>query len=150
MSRGRNTMLDLKFQLFDGGVLPVRKHDTDAGYDVASIEDLVVPVAKMRVVRTGVRVALPKGYEIDVRSRSGLARKHQVFVLNSPGTIDAGYRGDIEVMLFNLGDKPFSIAKGDRIAQLVPIAIPESRAVEVATLDEGERGTAGFGSTGVK
>lgn len=101
-------------------------------------------------IPTGIAIALPSGFEAQVRPRSGLAAKHQVTVLNSPGTIDADYRGEITVLLINHGKVPFEITRGMRIAQLVIAPVVQANLVEVETLDETKRGAGGFGSTGAK
>ncbi len=111
-------------------------------------ETLTIAPGKRALVPTGMAIALPAGYEAQVRPRSGLAAKHGVTVLNTPGTIDADYRGEIKVILINLGDEPFAIRRGERIAQMVvaPVSIVEFQLREA--LDATERGTGGFGSTG--
>ena len=101
-----------------------------------------------QAVATGFAIAIPEGYEVQVRPRSGLALKHGVTCLNTPGTIDHDYRGEVKVILANLGDQPFEIARGDRIAQLVPAPVQRATLDEVAELDETDRGSGGFGSTG--
>lgn len=118
--------------------------------DLRSVEDLVLPPGKRSLIRTGLVMALPAGYEAQVRPRSGLALKHGVTVLNSPGTIDAGYRGEVGVILANHGEAPFEIKSGDRIAQLVIASVVSATVVEVAELAASERGEGGFGSTGVR
>lgn len=94
-------------------------------------------------------MAIPDGYEVQVRPRSGLALKHGITCLNTPGTIDSDYRGELKIIMINLGDQPFAIARGDRIAQLVVAPVQPARFVEVAELDATDRGAGGFGSTGV-
>lgn len=130
-------------------VLPAYAHPSDAGMDVKSVDELVIPVGKRALVHTGLVMMLPPGYEAQVRSRSGLALKHGVMVLNSPGTIDSGYRGEVGVILANFGDAPFAVAKGDKVAQLVIAPVTQPEIVESAEVDETDRGTGGFGSTGV-
>ena len=130
-------------------VLPGYAKPGDAGMDLRSVEELSVPPRGRAVVRTGLVMALPPGYEAQVRPRSGLALKSGITVLNTPGTIDAGYRGEVGVILFNTTDEPFAVRKGDRIAQLVIAAVVEAQVVEAAELGETERGAGGFGSTGV-
>ena len=130
-------------------VLPAYAHPSDAGMDVKSVDELVIPVGKRALVHTGLVMMLPPGYEAQVRSRSGLALKHGVTVLNSPGTIDSGYRGEVGVILANFGDAPFAVAKGDKVAQLVIAPVTQPEIVESAEVDETDRGTGGFGSTGV-
>ncbi|MFN4114171.1 MAG: dUTP diphosphatase [Sphingomonadaceae bacterium] len=119
-----------------------------AGMDVVSAEDLVLAPGACHAVATGLAMAIPPGYEIQVRPRSGLALKHGITVPNTPGTIDSDYRGELRVILINHGPGPFAIARGDRVAQLV--LAPVTRAVwqEVAQLDDTARGAGGFGSTG--
>ena len=119
-----------------------------AGMDVVAAEDLTLAAGARAAVATGFVLAIPEGYEVQVRPRSGLALNHGVTCLNTPGTIDSDYRGEVKVILANLGQEPFAIARGMRIAQLVPA--PVQRAVlEIAdTLGDTVRGTGGFGSTG--
>ena len=117
--------------------------------DVVAAEDLTLAPGARHAVATGFAMAIPAGYEVQVRPRSGLALKHGVTCLNTPGTIDSDYRGEVKVILANLGSEPFPIARGDRIAQLVPAPVLRADLTEVASLDETERGTGGFGSTGV-
>ena len=119
-----------------------------AGLDIVSAEDIVLGPGDRHAVATGFAVAIPAGYEIQVRPRSGLALKHGVTCLNTPGTIDSDYRGEVKVILANLGQAPFPIARGERIAQLVPAAVQRALLEEVETLDETVRGVGGFGSTG--
>lgn len=120
-----------------------------AGADLfADIETWVKP-GKHRLVETNIAIELPFGYEAQVRSRSGLALKKGIFVLNSPGTIDSDYRGGIGVILFNTGEDDFWIKPGDRIAQLVIAAVPRAEFVQTGVIDATQRGAGGFGSTGV-
>ena len=130
-------------------VLPAYAHPSDAGMDIRSVDDLVIPVGKRALVKTGLVVNLPLGYEAQVRPRSGLALKQGVTVLNTPGTIDAGYRGEIGVILVNLGENDFEVKKGDRIAQLVIAPVTQPTIVETTDVDATDRGAGGFGSTGV-
>src|SRR3982751_2646030 len=116
--------------------------------DVVAAESLTLPPGARHAVATGFAIAIPHGYEVQVRPRSGLALKHGVTCLNTPGTIDSDYRGEVKVILANLGDAPFPVRRGDRIAQLVPAPVQHAALEEVATLDETARGTGGFGSTG--
>ncbi|GAB4528290.1 MAG: dUTP diphosphatase [Roseibium sp.] len=130
--------------------LPAYQSDLAAGLDLlAAIEAplLLAPGARA-LVPTGLAMALPAGYEGQVRPRSGLAARHGVTVLNTPGTIDADYRGEVKVILINLGAEPFEIARGDRIAQMVIAPVLQADIREVETLSETVRGTGGFGSTG--
>lgn len=129
--------------------LPAYAHASDAGMDVRSVEDVTIPVGGRALVHTGLVMELPPRYEAQVRPRSGLALKHGVTVLNTPGTIDAGYRGEVGVILANFGDAPFEVKKGDKIAQLVIAPVTQPVIVEVADVNATDRGAGGFGSTGV-
>ncbi len=131
-------------------ILPAYAHEGDAGMDVRSVEDVVIPRGGRALVHTGLVMALPMGWEAQVRPRSGLALKHGVTVLNTPGTIDAGYRGEVGVILANFGDSDFSAAKGDKVAQIVIAPVTRAEIVETESVDETERGAGGFGSTGKK
>ena len=136
-------------RLHPDAMLPAYAHASDAGMDICSIEDLSIDPGARALVRTGLAFALPPQFEAQVRPRSGLALKKGVTVLNSPGTIDAGYRGEVGVILANFGNEPFEVRKGDRIAQVVVAPVTQAEIVEVASLDETDRGAGGFGSTGV-
>ena len=131
-------------------VMPAYAHPSDAGMDVRSVEELVIPAGKRALVHTGLVVLLPPLYEAQVRPRSGLALKFGVTVLNTPGTIDSGYRGEIGVILANFGDADFIVKKGDKIAQLVIAPVTQPEVCEVSEIDETDRGAGGFGSTGRK
>lgn len=120
-----------------------------AGMDVVSAEDVVIAPGARHPVATGLALAIPEGFEIQVRPRSGLALKHGITVPNTPGTIDSDYRGELKVLLINHGAEPFVIARGDRVAQLVLAPVVQAVWQEVAELDETVRGTGGFGSTGI-
>jgi len=120
-----------------------------AGMDVVSAEDVTIVPGGRHAVATGFAMAIPEGYEIQVRPRSGLALKHGISLPNTPGTIDADYRGELKVILINLGTEPFVIARGDRIAQLVAAPVQMARFAEVEELEDTVRGSGGFGSTGV-
>ena len=130
-------------------VLPSYAHPSDAGMDVRSVENLVLAPGKRALVHTGLAMLLPPLYEAQVRPRSGLALKHGVTVLNTPGTIDSGYRGEVCVILVNLGEEDFRVCKGDKIAQIVIAPVTQPETVETDVLDETDRGAGGFGSTGV-
>ena len=119
-----------------------------AGMDVLSAEDVTLEPGARHAVATGLAVAIPPGYEIQVRPRSGLALKHGISVPNTPGTIDSDYRGELKVILINHGPEAFAVRRGDRIAQLVLAPVTLAEWSEVAELDETERGAGGFGSTG--
>lgn len=130
--------------------LPAYQSEDAAGLDLlAAVEEaMILPPLGRALVPTGLAMALPSGYEAQVRPRSGLAAKHGVTVLNSPGTIDADYRGEIKVILINLSDTPFTIGRGERIAQMVIAPVSRARLVETEALDATIRGEGGFGSTG--
>ena len=132
--------------------LPKYETPGSAGLDLRAnlTDNVIIPVGKHLLVSTGLFIQLPNGYEAQIRPRSGLAAKFGITVLNSPGTIDADYRGEIAVNLINLGDKDFEISNGDRIAQMVINKIEQISFESVLFLDETERGTGGFGSTGRK
>ncbi|CBS88108.1 dUTP diphosphatase [Azospirillum lipoferum] len=135
--------------------LPLPSYATDgaAGFDlraaVPADEPAVLEPGKRMLVQTGFAVGLPTGWEMQIRPRSGLAVKNGVTVLNTPGTVDCDYRGPVGVCLINLGEEPFTIARGDRIAQAVIAPAPRATLIEVGSLDDTARGTGGFGSTGV-
>jgi dUTP pyrophosphatase len=135
-----------------GEGLPLPSYATPgaAGMDVVAAEDLDLPPGQRHAVATGFKVAIPHGYEIQVRPRSGLAFKHGISVPNTPGTIDSDYRGELKILLINHGSEPFAIRRGERIAQLVPAAVTLASFDELDELCETERGAGGFGSTGVK
>jgi dUTP pyrophosphatase len=134
-----------------GTDLPIPAYATDgaAGMDVVAAEALILAPGARHAVATGFAMAVPEGYEVQVRPRSGLALKHGITCLNTPGTIDSDYRGEVKVILANLGSEPFEIKRGDRIAQLVPAPVQRATLLEVSTLDDTSRGSGGFGSTGV-
>ena len=129
--------------------LPSYAHEGDAGMDLTSAVDLTIAPGARALVATGLVMMLPAGYEGQVRPRSGLALKRGVTVLNTPGTVDAGYRGEVGVILANFGQDNFAVARGDRIAQLVIAPVTRATVEEAETVDETERGSGGFGSTGV-
>lgn len=132
----------------EGLPLPAYATAGAAGMDVVAAEELVLAPGARHAVATGFAMAIPVGFEVQVRPRSGLALKHGITCLNTPGTIDSDYRGEVKVILANLGAAPFPIARGDRIAQLVPAPVQHADLEEVASLDETARGSGGFGSTG--
>lgn len=132
----------------EGLDLPVYATAGAAGMDVVSAEDVTIAPGMRHAVATGLAMAIPEGYEIQVRPRSGLALKHGITVPNTPGTIDSDYRGELKVILINHGSADFAIRRGDRVAQLVLAPVTRASWLEVETLDETARGTGGFGSTG--
>ena len=133
-----------------GEGLPLPRYATAgaAGMDVVAAEDVVIPPTGRHAVATGFAIGIPDGYEVQVRPRSGLALKHGVTCLNTPGTIDSDYRGEVKIILVNLGTEPFPVRRGERIAQLVAAPVLRAELLEVRALDETTRGAGGFGSTG--
>ncbi|MBL0923541.1 MAG: dUTP diphosphatase [Sphingomonadaceae bacterium] len=138
-------------RLNHGAGLPLPDYTTSgaAGMDICAAESLLLRAGKRHAVATGFAFAIPDGYEVQVRPRSGLALKHGITCLNTPGTIDSDYRGEVKVILANLGEDDFQITKGDRIAQLVVAPVTHATMIEVEEIDETARGAGGFGSTGV-
>ena len=132
----------------EGLALPAYATDGAAGMDVLAAEDVVLPTGGRHAVATGLALAIPDGYEIQVRPRSGLALKHGISLPNTPGTIDSDYRGELKIIMINLGAEDFAIHRGDRIAQLVLAPVVRAGWLEVAELAETARGAGGFGSTG--
>jgi len=132
----------------NGLALPAYATEGAAGMDVLSAEDVTLAPGARHAVATGLALAIPQGYEIQVRPRSGLALKHGISVPNTPGTIDSDYRGELKVILINHGTEPFAISRGDRVAQLVLAPVVQAAWQEVAELGDTERGAGGFGSTG--
>ena len=128
--------------------LPRQAHPGDAGADLFSVEEVTIPAGERRDVGTGLALAIPWGYAGFVQPRSGLAFKHGIMVVNSPGLIDAGYRGEVRVSLYNSGREPFVVRVGERIAQLVVQRVEEAAFVAMAELPETIRGEGGFGSSG--
>lgn len=138
-------------RLAHGEGLPLPSYATPgaAGMDVVAAEDVDLMPGMRHAVATGFAMAIPDGYEVQVRPRSGLALKHGVTVPNTPGTIDSDYRGELKVIMINHGDLPFPIRRGDRIAQLIAAPVQRAGFAEVDDLDDTARGAGGFGSTGV-
>lgn len=135
-------------RMHPAATLPRLAHPGDAGADLTAVETVRLPPGARAAVPTGLAVAIPDGWVGLVHPRSGLARRHGITVANAPGTIDAGYRGEIQVLLVNLGDGTVTIEVGDRIAQLLIQQVARPRFVEVDELDETDRGVGGFGSSG--
>jgi len=133
-----------------GADLPLPAYATQgaAGMDVVAAEDIDLAPGTRHAVATGFAMAIPEGYEVQVRPRSGLALKYGITCLNTPGTIDSDYRGEVKVILANLGDAPFPVRRGERIAQLVPAPVQRAQFDEVSSLNDTTRGHGGFGSTG--
>lgn len=137
--------------LINAAVLPEVAHPGDAGADLRSTEECELAPGERKTIGTGVSIALPDGYVAFIVPRSGLAAKHGITVVNSPGTVDAGYRGEIKVTLLNTDrSQAFNIAVGDRIAQMIVMPFARARFIEVERLPESERGEGGFGSTGIR
>jgi dUTP pyrophosphatase len=132
----------------EAGFEPEYAKPGDAGCDLRSTEDLVLGARDRALVKTGIKIAMPDGYVGLVHPRSGLAAKHGITVLNTPGTVDAGYRGEIMVTLYNSSNEDFQINRGDRIAQLVFQQVERARFIQVESLPESSRGETGFGSSG--
>jgi len=141
-------MLEIE-RLHEDAVPPKRSTPGDAGLDLVSVEDAVLEHEEQKLIATGWKMSVPLGYEIQIRPRSGLAFKHKITILNSPGTVDCHYRGEVKVLLYNEGKEPFVIKKGDRIAQMVinKVELWEPQISE--KLSDTVRGEGGFGSTGV-
>jgi len=132
----------------DGLALPRYASEDAVGLDVTAAEDLILEPGQRQAVATGFAIEIPRGYEVQVRPRSGLAMKNGITCLNTPGTIDSDYRGEVKVILINLGQEPFDVRRGERIAQLVPAPVLRADFVEASELSGTERGAGGFGSTG--
>lgn len=145
--------MKLEIKRLEGNDLELPSYETNrsAGMDLRACinEPIVIKPGERKLIKTGLAIALPENYEAQVRSRSGLALKNGIAVLNSPGTIDADYRGEVGVILINLGSENFTIERGMRIAQMVIAPAIQAELVEVNELDETKRGAGGFGSTGV-
>jgi dUTP pyrophosphatase len=134
--------------LHSAAQLPRRAHPGDAGADLFSVEEVVIPAGERKDVGTGIALAIPSGYAGFVQPRSGLAFKHGIMVVNSPGLIDAGYRGEVRVSLFNSSREPFTVAVGERIAQFVVQKVEEPEFLATDVLPDTSRGEGGFGSSG--
>ncbi len=134
--------------------VPLPKYETDgaSGLDLAAYidEKITIEPGKSKIIPTGLAIGIPKNFEIQIRPRSGLAAKHQISVLNTPGTIDADYRGELKVILINHSNKNFVVEKGLRVAQMVLCPVEKAKLKEVEILKNTERGSGGFGSTGAK
>jgi dUTP pyrophosphatase len=147
----RPITIELK-RLPHGLGLPVPSYATEgaAGMDVVAAEDVLLAPGARHAVATGYAMAIPEGYEIQVRPRSGLALKHGISLPNTPGTIDSDYRGELKIIMINLGDEAFDIRRGDRIAQLIAAPVQRATFSEVDELGDTVRGAGGFGSTGIR
>ena len=143
-------MVDLNITLDPGARAPAYQTEGSAGMDLRSNEEVELQPGGRQLVKTGLRIAIPKGFEGQVRPRSGLALKHGISMVNTPGTIDSDYRGEIQVLLINLGQSVVKLERGERIAQLVICPVTRAEINVVDRLDETERGEGGFGSTGTQ
>ncbi|MCY3410613.1 MAG: dUTP diphosphatase [Candidatus Heimdallarchaeota archaeon] len=128
---------------------PEFAHQGDACADIRSDETTTIGPGETKLIGTGVAMSIPEGFEAQIRPRSGLAAKHSISIVNSPGTIDSGYRGEVKIILVNLGHKDFEVSKGDRIAQVAIREVPAINYITVEELSETNRGEGGFGSTGI-
>ncbi|MBN2127824.1 MAG: dUTP diphosphatase [Candidatus Diapherotrites archaeon] len=137
-------------KIHSDAVIPKYAHEGDAGMDLYSVEETVLNPNETKLIATGIKLAIPIGFEVQVRPKSGLAANHGITVLNTPGTIDAGYRGEVKVILINHSGKEFRIEKGSKIAQMVLKKVEFAEIEEVTELDETKRSENGFGSTGLK
>ncbi|HZX19657.1 MAG TPA: dUTP diphosphatase [archaeon] len=150
-SRSEGVALHVKVKkLSPDAIVPKIAHQGDAGFDLYANEEALLKPMERKLVGTGISIAFPKGFEAQVRPKSGLALNHGLILPNSPGTIDASYRGEIKVIIQNLGEKDYKIEKGKKIAQVVFNKIEEPELIEVDELDETSRGKGGFGSTGLE
>lgn len=142
--------MKIKFKMADGcaDLAPAKAHHDDAAFDLRSRTEMELPVGRSVLVPTGLFLELPVGYEAQVRPRSGLALKHNLMLTNSPGTVDAGYRGEVGIIMYNAGTEPFPVRRGDRIAQMVIAKLPDVELEAADCLSETGRGAGGFGSTG--
>ena len=142
--------VEIKITLEEGVQEPFYASEQAAGMDVRAYisEPVTIKPMERKLIPTGIKMAIPEGYEVQVRPRSGLALKHGITVLNTPGTVDADYRGDIGVILINLSNEDYIVNPSERIAQLVLNEVPQMKLIKVDTLDETERGEDGFGHTG--
>lgn len=137
-------------KLHQDAYIPKYQTSGAAGFDIHSIENITIASGESKLIKTGLGMAIEDGYELQIRPRSGLALKNGITVLNTPGTIDSDYRGEIMVLLINHSKQNFIIAKGDRIAQGVISKVYQADFIEVSELDDTQRGSGGFGSSGIK
>lgn len=147
-----NQDVELPFTIKNVAYIPQYESNGASGMDIrADIkEPMEIQPGRLEVIPTGLSFAIPYGYEIQIRSRSGLAKKSKLFVLNTPGTIDSDYRGEVQILLFNVGQEVFTVQPGDRIAQMVLCPVAKAVLYKCDSLDETSRGSGGFGSTGLK
>ena len=142
-------MVTVKITKTDEATMPSYAHDGDSGVDLFSTEDIVLKPLGRTLVPTGLKIAMPPGYEAQVRPKSGLAVKHGISVLNTPGTVDSCYRGEVKVIAVNISNEEYKIEKGKKIAQLVICKVEKAEFEEVKELDDTSRNDGGFGSTGL-
>ena len=145
-------MTEVKIVMLDNcsDLFPAKAHSDDAAFDLRSRVDMELIPGRSTLVPAGFSMELPMGFEAQIRPRSGLALKHDIMLTNSPGPIDAGYRGEVGIIMFNAGKEPFTITRGDRIAQMVICRLPEVELVLSDELSSTERGEGGFGSTKIR
>lgn len=145
----KDAEITIKFKLGEGAILPQYKTEGSAGCDISAAHSATIPAKGWAIIGTQLFPEIPEGYEIQVRSRSGLSFKNGIFVLNSPGTVDSDYRGEIKIILANFSDDSFTVEAGDRIAQLVLARVHTASFIPVSEINKTSRGTGGFGHTGV-
>lgn len=146
---GKSLTMKLKIlRLHDSATIPEYAHSTDSGLDLVAVEEIKIPAKESRLIKTGIAIELPPDTEAQIRPRSGLALKHQITVLNTPGTVDEGYRGEIGVILINHGNSSFTVTQGMKIAQMVIAPVIRVEIEEISQLSSTSRGVGGFGSTG--
>jgi len=146
----QDTKTSVKFKLAKGASLPAYETEGSSGLDIRANEDSIIESGSWGMVGTGLFPEIQQGFEIQVRSRSGLAARNGIFVLNSPGTVDSDYRGEIKVILANMGKDSFMIKKGDRVAQIVVCPVIHGKVSKVEEISNTDRGSGGFGSTGIQ
>ncbi len=144
------TSIKIKMKENCADLFPKKTHPDDAAYDLRAAVDVTLEVGKSTLVPTGIFMEIPVGFEAQIRPRSGLALKHNLSLTNSPGTIDAGYRGEVGIIMFNPGPEAFAVHRGDRIAQMVIARLAEVELISADILSETMRGAGGFGSSGTK
>ena len=146
----RENMVTVRFNMMEGceNLIPKKAHHDDAAFDLRARKEMLLEPGKAHLVPTGLFLELPTHYEAQIRPRSGLALKHSLTIPNSPGTIDAGYRGEVGIIMLNAGKEVFTVKRGERIAQMVINRLPEVELIQVDELTETKRGAGGFGSTG--
>jgi dUTP pyrophosphatase len=143
--------MELKImKIHSNAVIPKYAHEGDSGMDLFSIEETIIKPNEIKLIGTGIKTEIPLGYEIQIRPKSGLAANHGITVLNTPGTIDAGYRGEIKVILINHSEKEFLIEKQSKIAQMILKKVEQAEIIEVKEINETTRNDRGFGSTGLR